>query len=188
MNRLDLAQQEVRKARNWAQDHLLVNLAEAWVGLREVRRPRARSLHHARCDIFRTHADSVKGGPKYQPAFYVYEELATAPPTIPISSGFTSSNTTTLLGQSICELHLGRLPEAEAAMTQALEQEPENADVLANAVVLNTVAGKHREAKGFRERLGRVDPQHELVVGVKDKMTAFDAAKSKYSPVFEAAS
>lgn len=36
MNRLDLAQQEVRKARNWAQDHLLVNLAEAWVGLREV--------------------------------------------------------------------------------------------------------------------------------------------------------
>lgn len=37
MNRLDLAQQEVRKARSWAQDHILVNLAESWVGLREVR-------------------------------------------------------------------------------------------------------------------------------------------------------
>jgi len=35
-NRLDLAQQEVRKAKSWAQDALLVNIAEAWVGLREV--------------------------------------------------------------------------------------------------------------------------------------------------------
>lgn len=135
-----------------------------------------------------TLADPRQGGPKYQPAFYVYEELATAPPTIPVSSGSTSSNTTTLLGQSICELHLGRLPEAEAAIAQALEQEPENADVLANAVVLNTVAGRYKEARGFRERLERVDPKHELAVGVQDKMTAFDAAKSKYNPVFEAAS
>ncbi len=36
-NRLDLATQEVKRARSWAQDNLLVNLAEAWVGLREVR-------------------------------------------------------------------------------------------------------------------------------------------------------
>lgn len=35
-NRLDLAQQEIRKAKSWAQDALLVNIAEAWVGLREV--------------------------------------------------------------------------------------------------------------------------------------------------------
>lgn len=35
-NRLDLAQQEVRRARSWAQDNLLVNIAESWVGLREV--------------------------------------------------------------------------------------------------------------------------------------------------------
>lgn len=36
-NRVDLATQEVRKARSWASDSLLVNLAESWVGLREVR-------------------------------------------------------------------------------------------------------------------------------------------------------
>lgn len=35
-NRLDLAAQEVRRARSWAQDNLVVNLAESWVGLREV--------------------------------------------------------------------------------------------------------------------------------------------------------
>jgi coatomer protein complex subunit epsilon len=35
-NRLDLAQKEAVNARKWAQDNLLVNIAESWVGLREV--------------------------------------------------------------------------------------------------------------------------------------------------------
>lgn len=36
-NRTDLALKEVTAARRWAQDSLLVNLAEAWVGVRVVR-------------------------------------------------------------------------------------------------------------------------------------------------------
>lgn len=36
-NRTDLALKEVTAARRWAQDSLLVNLAESWVGLRVVR-------------------------------------------------------------------------------------------------------------------------------------------------------
>lgn len=36
-NRTDLAVKEVAAARRWAQDSLLVNLAESWVGLRVVR-------------------------------------------------------------------------------------------------------------------------------------------------------
>lgn len=35
-NRTDLAVKEVSAARRWAQDSLLVNLAESWVGLRVV--------------------------------------------------------------------------------------------------------------------------------------------------------
>lgn len=35
-NRPDLAAKEAQNARKWAQDSLLVNLAEAWVGLRRV--------------------------------------------------------------------------------------------------------------------------------------------------------
>jgi coatomer protein complex subunit epsilon len=35
-NRTDLAIKEVQAARRWAQDNLLVNLAESWVGLRVV--------------------------------------------------------------------------------------------------------------------------------------------------------
>merc|ERR1711964_307048 len=55
-NRTDLAIKEVATASKWAQDSLLVNLAESWVGLRV-------------------------GGEKYQQAFYVFEELAQAPST-----------------------------------------------------------------------------------------------------------
>lgn len=36
MNRADLAAKEARSARGFAQDALVVNLAEAWVGVREV--------------------------------------------------------------------------------------------------------------------------------------------------------
>ncbi|KAF2748719.1 hypothetical protein M011DRAFT_466500 [Sporormia fimetaria CBS 119925] len=50
-NRADLAAKEAQRARKWAQDSLLVNIAESWVGMRE-------------------------GGEKYQSAFYVFEELA----------------------------------------------------------------------------------------------------------------
>lgn len=54
-NRTDLAVKEVQTAKRWAQDSLLINLAEAWTNLR------------------------VGGSEKYQSAFYVYEELATTP-------------------------------------------------------------------------------------------------------------
>ncbi|RKF82321.1 Coatomer subunit epsilon [Golovinomyces cichoracearum] len=55
-NRTDLAVKEVAAAKKWAQDSLLANLAESWVGLR-------------------------LGGENYQQAFYVFEELAQAPST-----------------------------------------------------------------------------------------------------------
>ncbi|KAK1999309.1 coatomer epsilon subunit [Colletotrichum falcatum] len=60
-NRNDLALREVTAARRWAQDSLLVNLAESWVGLRQ-------------------------GGDKYQQAFYVFEELAQAPATSSVAT------------------------------------------------------------------------------------------------------
>ncbi|CAN8106173.1 unnamed protein product [Discula destructiva] len=55
-HRNDLAVKEVMAAKRWAQDSIIVNLAESWVGLR-------------------------LGGSKYQEAFYVFEELAQAPST-----------------------------------------------------------------------------------------------------------
>lgn len=107
-NRTDLALKEVTAARRWAQDSLLVNLAESWVGLRV-------------------------GGEKYQQAFYVFEELAQAPATSSILS---------LVSQAVCELHLGRTEEAQAALEQALQKEPEYAEAIANMLVLTVISGK----------------------------------------------
>ncbi|KAJ9665339.1 hypothetical protein H2201_004631 [Coniosporium apollinis] len=60
-NRVDLAAKEAKNARGWAQDALVVNLVESWVGLRE-------------------------GGEKYQQAYYVFEELAQASATQSVQS------------------------------------------------------------------------------------------------------
>jgi coatomer protein complex subunit epsilon len=49
-NHTAAAQKEVLSAKKWAQDSLLINLAESWVGLR-------------------------LGGEKYQQAFYEFEEM-----------------------------------------------------------------------------------------------------------------
>ena len=52
-NRTDLALKEVAAAKKWAQDSLLINIAESWVGLR-------------------------LGGDRYQQAFYEFEEMPVA--------------------------------------------------------------------------------------------------------------
>ena len=52
-NRTDLALKEVTAAKKWAQDSLLINIAESWVGLR-------------------------LGGDRYQQAFYEFEEMPVA--------------------------------------------------------------------------------------------------------------
>lgn len=137
-NRVDLALKEVQAAKRWAQDSLLVNLAESWVGMRIVC-----SVSSCFCslrvvdpmDVANAYL-GIQGGEKYQSAFYVYEELASAPGTsAPLS----------IVGQAVAEIHLGRLPEAEAALSAALEKYPEEAELIANAIVLNVLAGKPTE-------------------------------------------
>jgi len=75
----------------------------------------------------------MKGGEKYQQAYYVFEELAQAPST---------STASTLVGQAVAEIHLGRLEEAEVALQQALAKDSRHAEALANAIVLSVLAGK----------------------------------------------
>ncbi|GFF30258.1 coatomer subunit epsilon [Aspergillus udagawae] len=145
-NRVDLALKEVQAAKRWAQDSLLVNLAESWVGMRI-------------------------GGEKYQSAFYVYEELASAPGTsAPLS----------IVGQAVAEIHLGRLPEAEAALSAALEKYPDEAELIANAIVLNVLAGKPTEE--LESHLQQVRPSHALLADIQEKSELFDTAASKYAP------
>ncbi|KAJ3463048.1 hypothetical protein MRS44_007834 [Fusarium solani] len=145
-NRTDLALKEVSAARRWAQDSLLVNLAESWVGLRV-------------------------GGEKYQQAFYVFEELAQAPSTSSVRS---------LVSQAVCELHLGRTEEAQAALDQALEKDASSADAIANLLVLNVISGN--DAKELTDKLKAADPNHQFLADLEEKSALFDKAATKYSP------
>jgi coatomer protein complex subunit epsilon len=73
-----------------------------------------------------------QGGEKYQQSFYVFEELAQAPSTSSISS---------LVSQAVCEIHLGRTEEAQAALDQAIAKDPESVDAIANLLVLKIITG-----------------------------------------------
>ncbi|KAL7914895.1 coatomer subunit epsilon [Trichoderma velutinum] len=144
-NRTDLALKEVTAARRWAQDSLLVNLAEAWVGARV-------------------------GGEKYQQAFYVYEELAQGSSTFSVQS---------LIAQAVCEIHLGRLEEAQSALDQAIQKDSKNADGIANLLVLNSISGNNTEE--LVESLKKASPNHQLLLDLEEKSSLFDKAAEKYS-------
>ena len=144
-NRTDLALKEVAAARKWAQDSLLIRIAEAWTGLRV-------------------------GGEKYQSAFYEFEEMAQAPGT---------GASKPLVSQAVAEIHLGRLPEAEAALEQALKKDPDDAEAIANSLVLNVLAGKNYEE--LLALLKAKAPAHAHLVDLEAKSSLFDQAAAKYS-------
>ena len=54
----------------------------------------------------------------------------------------STSATKSLIGQAVAELHLGRLPEAEAALQQAMEKDPSNSEAISNSIVLDVLYGK----------------------------------------------
>lgn len=145
-NRTDLALKEVKAARSWAQDSLLVNLAESWVGVRV-------------------------GGERYQQAFYVFEELAQAPAT---------TSTASMVSQAVCELHLGRVEEAQGALEQAIQSDPKSAEAIANLLVLNIVIGK--DPAELKASLEKTAPTHPFLTELEEKSALFDKAASKYSP------
>jgi len=109
----------------------------------------------------------VKGGESAQTAFYIYEELAQ-------SSSATSKS---LLGQAVAEINLGRFPEAEATLKQALDKDPQNADILANSVVCASLSGK--ESSTFLNTLMGHD--HQLLRDLQEKSALFDSASANYS-------
>lgn len=114
-----------------------------------------------------------QGGDNYQKSFYVFEELAQGP---------SSASASSLVAQAVSELHMGRIEEAEAALTQALTLEPENPAAIANKIVLDTIAGK--DIAEQHAKLQSIDKNNELLVDLAAKREAFKSAMSKYSPKF----
>lgn len=106
----------------------------------------------------------------------MFEELAQAAATQSVQS---------LIGQTVAELHLGRLPEAEAALQQARELDADNADLLANTVVLDTILGKTNEAKEAKSKLETIQPDHQALLDWTKKKEEFERACERYQPKFE---
>ena len=83
------------------------------------------------------------------------------------------------MGQAVAELHLGRLPEAEAALQQAVQKDPNDVEAIANSVVLNIISGK--DTSEHASSLEGIAPEHPLVVDLQEKSSLFDQAAGKYS-------
>ena len=130
-------------------------------------------FHHINYTILRIWADQMfQGGESYQSAFYVFEEMAQTP---------SSTSSKSLISQCLAELHLGRTPEAEAALNQALQNEPKDVEAVANAIVLRTILGKATDTQQGIEELKAMDSSHALLTDLEEKSSLFDQAAGKYA-------
>lgn len=132
-------------------------------------------------------SNTDQGGEKYQQAFYVFEELAQAAAT---------SSSQSMVSQAVSEIQLGRLEEAQAALEQVLKKDPDNAEAIANTIVLNVIAGKDASElirhdphyHSFAEPLLTINsslsnkaPNHAFLTDLEEKSALFDKAATKYS-------
>ncbi|CBQ70765.1 related to coatomer epsilon subunit [Sporisorium reilianum SRZ2] len=108
IHRLDLAEKEYLAARAWADDSLLIQLIEAWIGL-------------------------AKGGRATQQAFYVYDELAQNP-----SAAGTPNAVPSLIGKATALAANGDWQGAKKQLDDAAALDPSNAHILANRAVVET--------------------------------------------------
>ena len=91
----------------------------------------------------------------------------------------STSATKSLVSQAVAELHLGRLPEAEAALQQAIQKDTNDIEAIANSIVLDVISGK--DAGEQMSILEGLAPEHPLLVDVQEKSSLFDQAAGKYS-------
>ncbi|CAH1769063.1 1186_t:CDS:2 [Entrophospora sp. SA101] len=151
LDRLDLAKRELASTKTWAEDAMLAQLIEAWVGLKT-------------------------GGDKYQEAYYIYEEIAQSP----------SSNTVKILNsQAVCNIHLGRYPEAESLLLEALNKNNDDPDTLVNLIVVSNFTRKHTEAteiiNRYANQLKEVAPNHPFLQELDLKTSLFDRAAQRFA-------
>ena len=91
----------------------------------------------------------------------------------------STSATKSLVSQAVAELHLGRIPEAEAALQQALQKDPLDVEAMANMIVLSMISGK--DASEHHSSLESIAPEHPFLADLRDKSSLFDQAATKFS-------
>jgi len=112
------------------------------------------------------------GGEKIQEAYYIYQDMMDK----------QGSTAVLLNGQAVSFIAQGKYPEAEAALSEALEKDPNNPETLVNLIVLSHLTGKQPEVSNrYLSQLKDMDTNHPYVVNLNQKEMDFDRMCKQYA-------
>ena len=148
MDRRDLAAKQLKAMQQADEDSTLTQLAGAWVHL-------------------------ATGGPKFQEAAYVYEELID-------KFGATA---TLLNGLAAAHMHMGKYDEAEKFLVDAASKGANDADTLINLIACYSHLGKPGDfVQRYVAQLTLAHPAHPYVAALKTANGMFERASTGFAP------
>ncbi|EFP77684.1 hypothetical protein PGT21_017427 [Puccinia graminis f. sp. tritici] len=161
LRRPDLARSLYTSAKAWADDAILLQMAEAWIG--------------ATTGSAAGNSNGREPG-GYQSAFYVFDEVTNTAVTKP-----NQVNVVGLNGKAITQLAMGHVEEAQANLTEALKADPENENTLANSIVISArLESPPSEIATSIQKLKTLNPKHPLIVDLDRQSALFDEAASQF--------
>ncbi|CAH7667184.1 coatomer epsilon subunit-domain-containing protein [Phakopsora pachyrhizi] len=161
LRRPDLARSLYRSAKSWADDAMLLQMAEAWIG--------------ASTGSAAASKDGREPG-GYQSAFYVFDESSNSSNNDP-----SKLNLVALNGKAVTQLAMGHLEEAQANLEEALKSNPEDETTLANLIVLSAhLDSSSSEGLKSLEKLKSINSKHPLIEGLEKHESLFEEASSKF--------
>jgi len=112
------------------------------------------------------------GGDKIQEAYYIYQEMIDK----------LGGTALLLNGQAVTFIAQGKYAEADTALAEALEKDPNNPETLVNLVVLAQHQGKSQEqASRLLSQLKDLEPGHPFLQRMEQKEADFDRMVLQYS-------
>jgi len=112
------------------------------------------------------------GGDKIQEAYYIYQEMIDK----------LGGTALLLNGQAVTFIAQGKYAEADTALAEALEKDPNNPETLVNLVVLAQHQGKSQEqSTRLLSQLKDLEPGHPFLQRMEQKEADFDRMVLQYS-------
>ncbi|PLW32815.1 hypothetical protein PCANC_18825 [Puccinia coronata f. sp. avenae] len=161
LRRPDLARSLYTSAKAWADDAILLQMAEAWIG--------------ATTGSAAGNSNGREPG-GYQSAFYVFDEITNTAVSKPHQVNVVGLN-----GKAITQLAMGHVEEAHANLTEALKVDPDNENALANSIVISArLETPPSDVTTTIQKLKSLNPKHPLIVDLDRKNALFDEAASQF--------